>query len=215
MNICPQCNNQFESVRPKKFCSRDCYVNSADFKAMIAKNMAAGREKGKGPKRQGEYRSCTVCEKQIYLTATAIKRNKKTCSRLCYRKYMSDRFDRHIGHVENIKDLSNYDEFLSQKTLKCLISGCSWEGHNLTLHMNLSHGIKEEEFKRAAGFNLTTGVVSSVMQENLIARGNMGNRVYPEIARAARKFDYISRESKEHQAKACLLRDRNNLGNFE
>lgn len=208
-NICKNknCNKLFPSSKPKIFCSRPCYFSSDEFRAMIAANMAKGREKGRGPKRQGEYRKCEECDKQIYLNATAVKRNKKTCSRLCYRAYMAKRFDRYIGHVENINDLSNYDEFLSQSILSCLIDGCEWKGHNLSLHMNLSHAIKEEEFKRAAGFNLTSGVVSAAMHTNLIGRGNRGGYVDGVIARAARKFDYTSRESSEHRAKGRLLRN--------
>jgi len=121
---------------------------------------------------------------------------------------MESRFDRHIGHIESISELSNYDEFLSQKTLGCLIGGCEWKGHNLTLHMNLSHGIAEEEFKRAAGFNLSTGVVSASMHENLCSRGNTGGFVDGVIARAARKFDYVSREAREHQQKSYELRQK-------
>lgn len=204
---CPTCLKYFESSKPKKYCCMKCYTSSAEFKERIAKNMSAGREKGKGPARAGNYRPCDACGKEIYMTATNIKRNKKTCSRLCYRKLMASRFDRHIGHIENIAELSNYDEFLAQPVLGCLIDGCNWKGHNLTLHMNLSHGITEEDFKRAAGFNLSTGVVSSVMQSNLCARGNRGGSVNHEVARAARKFEYFSRESSEHRSKAAILRN--------
>ncbi len=171
--------------------------------------MAVGREKGRGPKRQGFIRKCEECPAPIYMTPTAVKRGKKTCSRLCYRKYMAKRFDRHIAHVENINQLSNYDEFLSQPVLGCLIDGCYWRGHNLSLHMNLSHGIKEEEFKRAAGFNLSTGVVSATMQLNLVRRGNVGGNVDPDIARDARMFSYYSRESSESRSKVAMLRNRN------
>jgi hypothetical protein len=215
--VCPHCKETFETSKPKKFCTKMCYLASDEFKQRIAKNMAAGREKGVGKKGQRlhSYQKCAECPTPIYMDKAAIKGNKKTCSRLCYRKYMANRFDRHIGHIESIKELSNYDEFLSQPVLSCLIEGCNWMGHNLSLHMNLSHAIKEEEFKRAAGFNLTSGIVSATMQANLVRRGNRGGMVNGEAARAARKFDYFSRESSEHRSKAGLLRNRNFKGCFE
>lgn len=214
MMICGHCNKEFESKKAKKFCSMNCYTSSDSFKKMIARNMAAGREKGKGPARKGENRQCAVCGAQMYLTETNIKRNKKTCSRLCYRKFMSERFDRNIGSIETIKDMSNYDEFLTKHVLNCLVDGCAWTGHNLSLHMNQCHGIKAEDFKRKAGFNLSTGVVSATMQKNLCARGNKGGHVDNSVAIAARTFTYKSKESREHMAKAIALRERNDSGQF-
>lgn len=75
MMICGHCNKEFESKKAKKFCSMNCYASSDSFKEMIARNMAAGREKGKGPARKGENRQCDVCGAQMYLTETNIKRN--------------------------------------------------------------------------------------------------------------------------------------------
>jgi hypothetical protein len=212
---CKTCGKDFESKKGgKKFCCLKCYHSSADFRDMIARNMEAGRSKGNGPKRKGTYSPCLVCGAEIYKTAQDEKRGKKTCSRLCYRKYMAERFDRNIGAVENIEQLSNYDEFLSSDVLCCLVDWCNWRGHNLSLHMNQSHGIKARDFKMAAGFNLSTGVVSAQMQQNLVDRCNKGGAVDNSIAIAARTFTYRSREGKEHLQKSMMLRERNDKGQF-
>lgn len=213
--ICGTCKNEFSSKKDcKKFCSLKCYHSSEEFKAMIRRNMEEGRKKGKGKERSGAYGNCLECGKEIYKTHTNEKRNKNTCSRICYRKYMAERFDRNIGSIETIEQLSNYDEFLSEPILSCLVSGCGWTGHNLSLHMNQSHGIKAKDFKMAAGFNLSTGVVSATMQKNLVNRNNIGGNVDNSIAIAARKFEYKSREGKEHIKKSIMFRDRNTIGQF-
>jgi len=214
--ICKGCEMEFKSKKDdKKFCCLKCYHSSDDFKDMIKRNMEMGRAKGNGPTRKGTCCPCLICGKEIYKTAQDEKRNKKTCSRLCYRKYMAERFDRNIGAVENIGQLSNYDEFLSGEMLNCLVDGCAWRGHNLSLHMNQTHGVKADDFKMAAGFNLSTGVVSASMQKNLVARGNQGGKVDNSIAIAARTFKYRSREGKEHLQKSIMLRDRNDKGQFK
>jgi len=128
---------------------------------------------------------------------------------------MEERFDRNIGAVETIEQLSNYDEFLSAEILNCLVDGCKWRGHNLSLHMNQTHGVKADDFKMAAGFNLSTGVVSASMQKNLVARVNQGGKVDNSIAIDARNFKYKSREGKEHLQKSIMLRERNDKGQFK
>jgi len=213
---CKTCEREFKSKKgSKKFCTLKCYHSSDDFKEMIARNMEIGRSKGSGPERKGTYSPCLVCGKEMYLTPTLVARGKKTCSRICYRKYMAERFDRNIGSIETIEELSNYDEFLSSEILNCLMDGCGWKGHNLSLHMNQSHGIKAKDFKIAAGFNLSTGVVSASMQKNLCARGNLGGHVDNSIAIAARTFKYRSREGNEHLKKSMMLRERNEKGQFK
>jgi hypothetical protein len=79
--------------------------------------------------------------------------------------------------------------------------------------MNQAHGIRKDEFKKMAGFNLTTGVVSSVMRDNLCARGNQGTieTLNQPLALRSRKFDYISRERLEHYRKMLALKSANNI----
>jgi ssDNA-binding Zn-finger/Zn-ribbon topoisomerase 1 len=85
---------------------------------------------------------------------------KRFCSKACGRAYLSKRFDRFIANPEIIPLPQNYDEFLDKQCLPCLIADCEWEGHQLSTHMNMVHGVTARQFKKLAGFNNGTGVVS-------------------------------------------------------
>lgn len=205
----PICGKTFESLRPgRRFCSVKCRANHPDFKAASAQRIKEGRKKVTYT-RSGEERPCAECGKPMYFTPPQIKRGKKTCSRTCYRRYMAGRFDRAMGVSVTYKELHGYDEFLLQDKLPCLVEGCDWEGDNLSLHMNQAHGIKEEDFKRMAGFNLSTGVVSAPMAERLRQRGGEGcpgTLDQPRAVATKGRHEYYSRERKEHMRKAALLR---------
>lgn len=208
--ICQHCRCEFESLKPdRKYCSLKCYAATPEFKARRDETLRAARAQYKPMSRTGETRPCAHCGTVMYLKPSEIKRGKKTCSRLCYRKHLAERFDRSISAPVTYAALHGYDEFLTQDKLPCLVDGCDWAGDNLSLHMNQTHGVTEEQFKRGAGFNLHTGVVSASMAENLKARGNRGNPQTLDQKRAVAapgRCEYRSREAIEHMKKSALLR---------
>jgi len=129
---------------------------------------------------------------------------------------MSERFDRWIANPEEIVLLQAYDEYMLQTELPCLIKYCNWSGKNLSGHVNLAHGIKAKDFKRAAGFNYGTGLVTSDLREcfskkrvevikRLIAEGIMPMPPGPNNPNS-KCGSYISREGVEHMVKSYALR---------
>lgn len=124
---------------------------------------------------------------------------------------MAKRFDRHIASPQTLALPQNYDEFLQQEELPCLIEGCTWRGQNLGNHLNFSHGIVAREGKRAGGFNLKTGLVCQPLHEKL-CETNSGKGASPEEMQAMRGVSaqavsrsYRSKEGVEHSAKSRLL----------
>lgn len=209
----PACGKPFSSIKPGRvYCSTRCVAaHSPAFRAARDAALAKARENYRPVSRSGEHRPCAHCGKPMYLKPSEIARGKKTCSRTCYRKYMAERFDRFAAAPVSYRALQGYDEFLMQERLPCLVDGCTWAGHNLSLHMNEAHGITADAFKRMAGFNLGTGVVSSLMRARLVARGTRGHIESLDPRRATAipgRCDYISRERIEHAQKAAALRNR-------
>ena len=199
----PPCGKFFISKQPKTYCSLACCIAARRAVAALPAS-----EKPPIPK-QVEV-PCATCGFIMHLRPSLIKRNKKTCSRLCYRKYMTARFDAHIGSVISLPLLTNYDEFLTRKLLPCLVPNCNWVGHNLSLHMYQTHAIRARDFKKLAGFNRSTGVIGAEMQLALQLRGGKGSSTVP--ARKVNKLPgkapdgYASKEGKEHRIKAMALR---------
>jgi hypothetical protein len=207
----PACGKPFTSLKPDRhYCCMKCVAAaSPSFKAAREAALVKARENYKPVARSGEERPCAHCGKPMYLKPSEIKRGKKTCNRTCYRGYMAARFDRAAAVSVTYRELQGYDEFLLQDKLPCLVEGCTWEGDNLSLHMNEAHGITEEDFKREAGFNLTTGVVSATMGRNLRARGNKGHEPSLDREKALKapgRCEYVSRERLEHIRKSAALR---------
>lgn len=217
--LCAQCGNTFRSKRAgKKFCNLRCYHASPQFRVMTRDNCRIGNEKQRmrGVSLRGEVRACLECGKEVY--AKPSRPNRKYCSHAHYRQYMAKRFDRHIASPEEIALPQNYDEFLTKPELNCLVSGCGWRGHLLSNHMNYSHGVTAAEFKRAAGFNLGTGVVSAPMHGILSDRENVGIALETpstkQIAHARSRArlkrlepgSYKSLEGKEHALKGRLIK---------
>jgi hypothetical protein len=135
-------------------------------------------------------------------------KQRKFCSMICYRKYMAERFDRWIANPQRVNLPQAYDEFLTQEELPCLVEGCDWTGHNLSCHMNFAHGVTADQFKEAAGFNVSTGVISpelhlAMSQRKQNAGGRADNFQYngPYVP-PKRK---LRREGKEHHAKSSAL----------
>lgn len=208
---CKSCHVSFASNLPnKKYCTIKCYSKSDDFRTMITRFAASrvGKTWQNTKARTGSTEKCENCQAEFWKRKSSKRR---FCGNVCSRKWMADRFDRFVGMPEDLALPQCYDEFLSQETLRCLIPGCTWVGASLGMHVNISHGITAEEMKRAAGFNLTSGLVSAPLSKSIAERVNP----LPESAKAAlalngysnkgRKFSYKSSEASEHRAKIALI----------
>jgi hypothetical protein len=208
---CKTCSVGFESKRARTFCSVKCRANDPEFKATLLLNLSMPKSRS-GPLRAGETLPCIKCGAEIYLTATARKRGKKACSRSCWRAWLADRFDRAIATKATLSGVTGYDEFLSRDKLTCLVDGCQWEGADLALHTNLTHGIKAIDLKDAAGFNKSSGLISAPLAQLYEQRGNIGNTEglikHRQSAKASHPGASQKRrpESIEHYRKAMALR---------
>jgi len=191
---CPVCKEMFESKRQKIYCSYECYLKSDQFKELAAKQ------------RTGTYEKCRECGKEFYKKKGATR---YYCSRMCYRKYMAKRFDRWIASPEEIALPHNYDEFLTSEELPCLVKGCTWRGKWLSLHMNFAHGVKARDFKKMAGFNLQSGIISLPLYEQMCARPHIKDAKFPENMKRGRgkgeKREYQSLERSEHFKKSFII----------
>ncbi len=210
---CKHCGNNFFSRSPKIYCSLDCYTKSIQFRSMIEKNKKNKKESVK-PGRRGKDVKCLECEEFFYQKpATQKRRAKKYCSTTCYRSHLAKRFDRWVANPEGLALPQCYDEFFDKEELSCFVDGCDWHGQWLSLHMNLAHGVNSDEFKRAAGFNLGTGVIAKPLAKILRGRPTAGNALKASIQTARIALDgykksgikYVSLESKEHRKKSRLI----------
>lgn len=220
--ICLHCKKEFYSKYGNKlFCSMGCYAQS-DYMKRVRKERAEEVKKQFrskiNPTNPDEplTKICLNCEKDFEVSFTLYK-TKKFCSRSCYREYLAARFDRWIANPETIALPQNYDEFLTKGVLPCLIEGCSWAGENLSVHVNHAHGIKAADFKKIAGFNKTSGLVTSELSRRLgdalreitlqkmadgtsqlipFEKGDVSKRVRPEM----------TLEGREHVTKSIHLR---------
>lgn len=162
MGPCPTCGEHFVSRWVKKYCSIRCYHASDTWKA----NRAGGNKKTA----LRESRKCPQCGTEFEAKKSAPK---KFCTRTCYRQWFADRHDRWIANPQTLALPQAYDEFLSMEELPCLFDDCDWVGHGLAMHVNLVHGVPAAEFKRLAGFNQNTGVVSPSAHLALAARSHI------------------------------------------
>lgn len=203
--ICEHCKSPFESKTAKFFCTLRCYVSSTRFKShyrTIAaegsrKNAILARAKGR------ELRACIHCQSQFEVIKSSPK---KFCARLCMRRWLAGRFDRWIASPRSIALPQNYDEFLSSDALPCLVEECVWVGAHLSIHMNQAHGVPAAEFKRAAGFNIHSGIISAPLQEALSSRDKVGVALSPPVTSLGGKPNtYRSLEGREHRAKAMAV----------
>jgi hypothetical protein len=211
---CPTCGTQFGSRYQKKFCSMKCYQASPEMQAMLKRNAvpanAARVLKATGvPLKPRVEVTCLNCG--LKWLAKPSDGSRRYCSQSCYRKYMADRFDRWVASPEAIALPQCYDEFLLQVELPCLVAGCNWVGVHLGGHVNRAHGILAREFKRAAGFNVGSGLCTPAVSQNIAERnhflGSVGSSRWarggapPPLVRG-----YVSQESREHHAKARALK---------
>lgn len=217
---CQNCGSVFGSRHDgRMFCSLSCYTSSDHFLKMVRANVdkanAASVLKITGKSRRPRVDiKCLQCG--TTKSVQPAKSHYKFCNQRCYRSYMADRFDRWVASPRSMALPHNYDEFMMQEELPCLVDGCTWVGHALSNHVNFAHGIPASEFKRAAGFNLKTGLVSSAMAESLSGRPHIHeNNLRAELAKAIATrdaplipvyTDYKSLEGKEHMAKSIALR---------
>ena len=201
---CPTCGKMFQSRTPKKYCSLQCYVSSPAMRLMLSSNRA---KMGHMPQKKKAPVPCLNCGKMM--DPGKPSRRKKHCSTLCYREYMAARYDRWMANPDTIRLPQAFDEFLSGSELRCLIDSCGWRGKHLSMHVNLAHGIPTREFKRAAGFNMSSGLVSSDLHQKLCA-SNAGKGSSPEILKSMRQMRdpipgdvvrYRSLEAAEHSVK--------------
>ena len=122
---------------------------------------------------------------------------------------MAKRFDRWIANPQSLALPQAYDEFLNSEELPCLVEGCNWRGHWLSLHMNYAHGVPADEFKRAAGFNLHSGIISAPMRESLAHRPQSLSPGHGEYLGGASERlhvqTYQSLEGREHRHKALAI----------
>jgi hypothetical protein len=121
---------------------------------------------------------------------------------------MAKRFDRYIASPEAVALPQNYDEFLLNEELPCLVEGCSWQGRGLGLHVNLAHGITAADFKRICGFNKGTGLIPPDMAKLLSERALTGVALlnnYTPNPHAHPKGYSLSLEGKEHYNKTQAL----------
>lgn len=214
---CKKCGGMFESRIDKQFCSLDCYIASDQFREMQSQYWApsdAVKAKIAETLRTGGTVPCLECGEHFYRKQSDATR-RKFCTKACYRSYMAKRFDRWVASPESMALPQCYDEFLDRDRLRCVVHGCDWEGLHLTTHMNQAHGLPAADFKRATGFNLSTGVIARPLAQAFQSRARRGVAVnQPDaesiaLAHAAQSDDsyirYVSREACEHQKKARAL----------
>lgn len=158
---------------------------------------------------------CAECDVEILTRRHKNLNRRMFCSRACYREYMTKRYQRNVYSADDFVSLANYDSFLSQDKLPCLLKGCGWSGKHVTVHMNSAHGIRARDLKLIAGFNLQTGVISTALSKRLSGRPKVGVALKPEesylkaaketVRRTSNK--YFSREAKEHhrQSRSLLM----------
>jgi len=212
---CPQCGKMYESKSTdRKYCSMDCYTNSDDFKAMQLENCKHGNRTFSKKMREHMTTNCPVCKNEFRMRKGPTNKRGPTkfCSQLCYRKFRADLFDAWTANPQNLTMPQNYDEFMLQNELPCLVEGCVWHGRHLSVHLNQAHGIRANDFKRAVGFNLSTGLVCPDLHKELSDRHKQGvainNTDYQSFRGESHPRSYVSKESCEHQKKArALMKD--------
>ena len=224
-NICQHCNKEFFSRTSKQFCGMSCYTKSEKMKTHI--DVMQKKSKGFGimsdetrqiisdkNKARAELSrvtvSCLDCGKEINKIKS---KKKKFCDIGCYRSYATKRFDRFIANPQGMALPQCYDEFLDKTELSCPFDDCNWVGKHLSIHVNQAHGVNALDFKRALGFNLSTGVISKDLAEKLRKRELVGisvTRDDTDLKTAQNKIRngivrYFSLERIEHMKKARII----------
>ena len=191
--ICPSCGVKFNAPpSEKKFCSQKCYIGSEQFKNMVIANNV----------RRNTKKEITCVECGVAFVRRRSRYTQKTCGRLCQRKWFAKRFDHFVQSIVEMGPINNFDEFLTQEELPCLVKGCEWVGRNLSMHMNMHHGIPADTFKEMAGFNKHTGVVCPDASEAISSHArDWFDKIRMTGSRAIRR-EKMRPEAKEHMRKA-------------
>ena len=193
-----------KQYQQQRYCSRACYRRSSQLKQHLASYRVFTQVT-----LTCEQCGVTFCRQR----AEAQKPTGKArfCSQGCWRQYFAYRFDRWIANPEAIPLPHNYDEFLTQEELPCLIDGCDWKGKHLGIHVNHAHGIDAATFKKMAGFNHTTALATDETLRKLSDAQQLHDRTNffqaaPDITDVSPMGAYERRlEAREHQAKAIRL----------
>ena len=201
---CETCGVEFMSKAVRRFCSVKCRANHPSFREKLLANLSVEKTRS-GPMRSGQMIKCVSCDNEIYLTASKLKRGKKACSRTCWHRWLSERFDKDIALRVSATEISNYDEFLSAEKLKCPL--CEWAGDSLSHHLNMTHHVSAATFKELFGFNRSTSLVSADLRKKLSDRDAAGtiSTLNWRKAHAARKIVY-RKETIEHMRKMYYAR---------
>ncbi len=221
---CPTCGQMFKKrVAGRVYCNAKCYRASPKFKEHCEKiqkltqtpeQIALRAEKAK----TGQDRPCVGCGKMMYVKKHKLGRN-TYCTHVCYETYMSARFER-VQDMPEFNDLpKDYDAFLAETELPCVVKGCVWKGKHLSLHVNLAHAVNADTLKRVLGFDLSEGIVSSDLSERLSQRENVGVALLHGIEEARAKAHavlaaqheagiprYVSEQRRQTQRKICAIK---------
>lgn len=216
---CVHCGKMFRAQGlNRRYCTMACYHASPECRQRLQEqSVAIGAAK---VEQSGTAhlvgRLCVVCQKTISVK----NRHRDCCSRQCWRQYFAERFDRFVANPEAIALPQNFDEFLSQTELPCLVDGCDWVGVRLGQHVNFSHGITADQFRELAGFNKTSGLVGveesrarSAIAKQLVDDGKTGHGFFEHLAKVRageaitpQRQPSNTLEASEHRAKSHALR---------
>lgn len=207
--IFPTANNSHR----KKFCCQECYLSSEYFKEhrrRYAEKCAATHQSTRCLQCDAEILSIpSLAGSRQYAGDKRPRAPRRFCNRSCYRLFMAARFDRYMAGSTELQVPANYDEFLCQEQLPCLVDGCEWVGSNLSMHCNSVHGITADELKALAGFNRTTGVVSALLSRHLAGRAQQQNfegRRCEDLSHLKKPRGPTRPEGIEHLRKAAALK---------
>ena len=111
---------------------------------------------------------------------------RKYCSSICYQQHRNSR------SRENVELWSpeDYEKFLGQEEMPCLVKGCAWKGIFVTAHMVAKHGIPAREVKEHCGFNITQGLITPALREKFKKR--------PKQVKSMKKFAEYRKQCKEN-----------------
>lgn len=211
--VCSFCGVIFRSADPNKlYCKLACYVASGNnpvMKLTAAERAAASRKGHEAIRRRNAELAVTLpcdhCGDAVTMKPSKAKKRKlwAFCGRVCYRAFLSERFDRFIANPESVALPQNYDEFLDRTELPCPVEGCSWAGKHLSAHARIVHLVDARSFKEQLGFNVSSGLVSKdvaqAMSDAATVRGQNG--LVPGCGVTLTPGRKMSLEGKEHLAK--------------